>query len=69
MSVDEPMGFREERPLLHHLTHASIALGEMAEGPLVDVWSCGCQHFHVGRKRWNLCRYHEGFDDGAELAS
>lgn len=53
---------------LHPLTHASIALGEMAEGPLVDVWSCGCQRVHVGVKRWVLCQYHTGFNDGAEAS-
>jgi len=54
--------------ILHHLTHASIALAEMAEGPLVDVWSCGCQHLHVAH-RWDLCQYHRGFNDAAEQLS
>lgn len=61
------MGFESDR--LHPATMRSIE----AQPPAADdqkEWpskQCGC-HVRGERKRWWLCAYHEGYDDGIEAA-
>ena len=57
---------------ISHLTEASIRLNYSApSSPMWLAYDCGCRHISRldGSSQWNLCAYHEGFEDGIDVAA
>jgi len=53
----------------HHKTIASIMLQGISVGDgRHSQYGCGCSHY-TGNSRWDLCQYHDGYDDAWEQAA